>query len=94
MNQFFLNKTELIRKSIPYEDGRLIYKTFSGERLIRFRMVNSDDVTDIIKQYGIKTSADDPLPAKILSSVIDSLLPLFVKLINKSFTTCSLDGVK
>ena len=42
----------------------------------------------------IKTCCNDPLPAQILAEVKDSILPLFANLINKSFETCKLDGIK
>jgi len=41
-----------------------------------------------------KTSPTDPLPAKLLSNCIDTLLPLFVDLINKSLREGTVEGLK
>ena len=47
-----------------------------------------------INEYGVKTSMEDPIPSKVLQSYIDIFVPLFVKLINKSFVEGNMDGVK
>ena len=38
----------------------------------------------IIKKYGIKTSVEDPIPAQLIKSALDIVLPVYCELINKS----------
>ena len=47
-----------------------------------------------MKKYGIKTSVEDPIPAKLLQSVSDISLPVYAELINKSFSEGTMDSVK
>ena len=42
----------------------------------------------------MKTSSEDPIPAKVMQSSLDIILPVLTKLINKSFQEGSMDGVK
>ena len=48
----------------------------------------------LIKEFGIKTSVEDPIPAMLLKSSKDILLPMYVELINKSLTEGTMDTSK
>ena len=48
----------------------------------------------IIKEFGIKTATEEPIPANVLKLIIDDALPSLTKLINKSISQGSMDGVK
>ena len=53
-----------------------------------------EELRDILKEMGIKTSAQDPLPGSLCRDIIDDLLPYFCELVNKSMLTGSVEGVK
>ena len=67
---------------------------FRGEELSVFEPTNETELTEIIKEFGVKTSPEDPIPADVLKSVIDVALPTLVKLVNKSLGDGSMEGVK
>ena len=52
------------------------------------------ELREILKTSGIKTSFNDVLPANILKQVIEELLPYLVDLVNKSLLTGSVEGIK
>ena len=94
MNSFFINKIKTKRNKIPHTEEIFIANRFSGVSLTHLGPVETAELKEIVVESGIKTSESDPLPSKILASVIDILLPFYAELINKSFSSCSLDGVK
>ena len=47
-----------------------------------------------MKESGIKTSPEDPIPVSILKSVYEVTLPVLVSLINKSLAEGSVEGIK
>ena len=59
-----------------------------------FRQTTVQEISEILKVSGIKTSFNDILPARILKLVIESLLPYLCELVNKSLTTGSCEGMK
>ena len=59
-----------------------------------FKLVTEAEVMTIIKEFGIKTSMEDPIPSKLLQSSIDVVLPVMTELINKSLQEGSVEGVK
>ena len=96
-NDFFVSKIEKIRKNLE-NSGTLIkinkitnpfVTTFS-----KFSIVTSNDLLKIIKSFNIKTSRDDPIPALLLKSSIDAILPSLVHLVNLSLQSGSIDGLK
>ena len=50
-----------------------------------FQPTTEDKLKEIIEEFGIKTSSEDPIAAKVLQSVINVALPCLSKLVNKSF---------
>ena len=48
----------------------------------------------MVKEFGVKTSTEDPLPAKFLNLVIDEALPCLTILINQSLKEGSIEGIK
>ena len=47
----------------------------------------------MIQKYGVKTCFEDPIPSQLFMSSLDITLPVVVKLINKSLSEGSIDGV-
>ena len=95
-NDFFVEKVEKIRKSIPVkqEDMSLYSRNFVGTRLSSFRLMTIGEVRDIIKEFGIKTSQEDPIPAALLSSSLEIVLPLITEIVNTSLAEGCMDGIK
>ena len=62
--------------------------------LSSFGIVSNDDVMNILKSHGMKSSIGDPLPSCIMLSNRDTLLPYLTKLVNLSFSQSSMDGLK
>ena len=95
-NKFYVDKVTKIRNSIPKTVGDTTYysRPFTGEMLLEFRSVTEDDVKQIIKASGIKTSMEDPIPSQVLQQSLDISLPILTVLINKSLLEGSMDGVK
>ena len=95
-NAYYIKKVEDLRQTIPTnnEEVEIEKDIFNGTTLDQFTPTTEEELREILKDSGIKTSCEDPIPAKILKLVIDETLPMLVKLINKSFREGSVDGVK
>ena len=95
-NHYYIDKVNKIRESIPDVDGDCTYyaRPFQGERLSMFRPTTDEEVKEVIKECGIKTSVEDPIPAQLLKPSLDIILPVFTSLVNKSLSEGSMDGVK
>ena len=94
-NSYFVDKVKKIRESIPevLEKPAHYCRPFTGEKLSDFRLTTEDELQKMISKYGIKTCMEDPIPSKLLSSVIDVVLPVLMSLINKSLSEGSMDGI-
>ena len=62
--------------------------------LDQFEPVNEEQLHKIIKSAPIKTSSDDPIPARLLKTCVNTILPVLVLLVNLSLFTGSMDGLK
>ena len=91
-----MSKVNKIRNSIPKPSGDCSYyhRPFSGERMTCFEMVTEKEVEQIIKEKGIKTCMEDPIPSKLMKPSLDVLLPILTELINKSLKEGSMEGIK
>ena len=95
-NNFYINKVQQLRCKIPPTNFNRdkYFSRFSGRILDSFRPATVDELKEILKISGIKTSFHDILPASILKQVMDELLPHFCTLVNKSLETGSVEGIK
>ena len=94
-NAFYVDKVLKIRQSIPtVEPDSRFARPFQGTMLMQFKPTTVEELDKIVKEYGIKTSVEDPIPAKLLQSVSDIVLPVYAELINKSFSEGTMDSVK
>ena len=59
-----------------------------------FAPTTEEEVKEIISEFGVKTSCEDPLPAELLHGAMNELLPLYVELVNKSLGEGTMDGIK
>ena len=62
--------------------------------LSQFEPTNTDELKNIISKHPIKTSHDDPLPPPVIKENLDLLLPVWVKIINKSLLEGDFSGLK
>ena len=67
---------------------------FNGKELRAFERAAEEELQEITKTFGIKISPEDPIPADVLTSVMDVALPCLTKLVNKSLSEGSMEGVK
>ena len=94
-NRYFVDKVKKIRKSISDSTERYIYsRPFQGVRMNEFRLVTANEIKKIIQTKGIKTCAEDPIPAKLMQQTLDILLPVITKLVNMSLQEGSIEGIK
>ena len=94
-NAFYVDKVLKICQSIPtVEPDSRFARPFQGTMLMQFKPTTVEELDKIVKEYGIKTSVEDPIPAKLLQSVSDIVLPVYAELINKSFSEGTMDSVK
>ena len=59
-----------------------------------FKLVTAEDILKQIKRSKIKTSLGDPIPAILLKSCVDLIVPALVHLVNTSLRNGSMDGLK
>ena len=93
-NNVYVNKVKQLRDKIPQSNYSSSIGNFTSTMMDSFRPTTVNELSDIIRESGIKTSFQDVLPAKILKQVIDKLLPHICNLVNKSLVTGSCDGLK
>ncbi|KAI3377953.1 hypothetical protein SNEBB_008503, partial [Seison nebaliae] len=94
-NTFYFDKVYKIRQNLPaIRIDNCIFNLFSGSFLTHFKEATIEEIDETLSKVNIKTSVFDPLPTCILNKVYKCLLPYFCQLINKSFHTGSLDGIK
>lgn len=94
-NDFFVNKIDKIRENmdnfeLPDEETQDPDLNLLSE----FEPTTLDEITEIIKDSGIKCSPADLLPQKLYKDNICTLLPMIVELVNLSLKTGNVDGVK
>lgn len=95
-NQFYMTKVKQIRSKIPLsnDNNHHNFIIFNGNTLHSFRPISVPELREILKVSGIKTSFSDILPATLLKTVIEELLPYLCILVNKSLSTGSVVGMK
>ena len=96
-NDFYIHKIEKLRESIISTEESVLMNNeyeYNGYLLDSFEPTTDDEIKELIKEFGIKTSCEDPIPAKVLQSIIDIALPCLTKLINQSLIEGSMEGVK
>ena len=92
----YIDKIDKLRESIPpYDDNQVqVQNPFIGMKLDNFSPTTEEEVRQIIKEHGVKTSSEDPLPASLIKSTLDELIPIYVHLVNKSLAEGTMNGIK
>lgn len=97
-NNFFIEKIEKIRNNVvksekPHTEKPVIM-CCNFPTLCLFKCVSATDIQKKIQSTKIKTSQRDPIPAFLLKSSIEHILPTLVHLVNTSLATGSMEGLK
>ena len=95
-NKFYIAKIKKIRQSIPTNTivPECCKRKFEGTLLTNFSPTNESEINSILKKSGLKTSAEDPVPSKVLRSPLETSIKMWKVLINKSFEEGTFNGVK
>ena len=95
-NHFYSNKVKQIRNKIisSSTNKKDFRKSFEGVPMEFLEPTTVEELREVIKDMGIKTSGQDPLPGSLCKDIIDDLLPYFAELVNKSMSTGSVEGIK
>ena len=95
-NNYYIDKIKKIRQSIPTDSivPECCKRKFEGALLTDFSPTNENEINDVLKKSGLKTSAEDPIPSKVLKSLLETSIEMWKVLINKSFEEGTFDGVK
>ena len=66
-NNFYVDKLRKIRDSIPMKISYAMTnpRYFAGKKLEIFTPTNTKEALDLIGEFGLKTSMEDPIPAKL-----------------------------
>ena len=69
-NNFYVDKVKKIRSAIPAvtSNNKHYSRPFSGKRLHDFEPTTVEEISEIIKEFGVKTSVEDPIPAALIKS--------------------------
>ena len=92
-NTYFKDKISKIRESFPPSET-ISENMFNGTYLETFKMATEDEIRSIIKVHGFKCSPEDPVPAPLLKSCIDTFVPIWLDLVNLSLEQGSIECLK
>ena len=94
-NKFFVEKIDKIRNNIELCPKPNLDEDLGPDCcLMDFEPTTIEEVSEIIKEAGIKCSPADLLPQHLYKENIGNLLPVIVKLINISLSSGDVEGVK
>ena len=96
-NNFFQEKITSIRSRFkdPGDNSPSVgHQGFNGAKLSTFAPASIDEIQDILKESGFKTSSIDPLPDTLLRENQEIILPLLCDIVNTSLSTGNIDGAK
>ena len=96
-NNFYSNTVLHIRNKIKPSDLECDFRKKSTGTVMEDLMPTTVEELHCIinlKEMGIKTSCQDPMPCAILKDIIEDLLPYICDLVNKSLNTGSVESVK
>lgn len=87
-NEFFVSKIINIRDKLDEIDipnSLVTSNAFSGETLSHFQEISDEELCEIVKASSNATCETDPLPTKLVKSILlETLLPIIRKIVNLS----------
>ena len=91
---YFKEKIEKIRASFTTQPEIAKPATAIIQNLSEFRPTNADEIKEIVQNYGIKCSPEDPVPLDLLAGNVDTFIPYWVDIVNISLKSGSMDQLK
>ena len=92
---YFQQKIEKIRTKFTSQgEQRKATLNPNIQQLSTFRPTTEEQLRKIISEHGVKCSPDDPLPAEVLTTNIDTFIPFWVEIVNLSLQVGKMDKVK
>ena len=94
--KYFKEKIDKIRSKFPAQEHNEDYPDppSSIQPLSTFRPTNAEELRHIVTHFGVKCSPEDPVPSAVLATNIDTLLPIWVEIVNLSLETGSMESLK
>ena len=92
---YFKEKIEKIRKK--FTCSQTSQPSLSNPNLLKmstFEPATLDEIVGIAKSYGIKCSPEDPVPASLLTSCVDTFAPYWLEIVNLSLELGDMEGLK
>ena len=92
---YFTEKIEKIRSTFPKERAVTPKMPPPTGKLTEFDLTTEEEIREIVTEYGIKCSPDDPIPAPLLKEAdLDVFVPIWTKLVNLSLAEGSMECLK
>ena len=93
---YFQQKIEKIREKFPKRDesGKFNNVYTGAQFLSNFAPSTQEEIREIISAHKVKCSPEDPLPAGMLTTHLDTLLPYWLEIVNLSLEVGSMDTLK
>ena len=94
--QFFKQKIAKIRSNFPVgcSNTSAAHPNPNIQPLSTFEPTNPEELRKIVTQFGVKCSPEDPAPSPVLLTHLDTLLPVWVEIVNLSLEVGSMDSLK
>ena len=97
-NQFmyyFVDKINTIRSKLQISCPDTINScSYAGGILSVFEPATCDEILKIVMSFGVKCSAEDPVPSHLLKNNLTTFIPIWLEIVNLSLETGSMDCLK
>ena len=92
---YFKEKIEKIRKKfIPTQPRPPSSSNPDLIQMSKLEPATLEEIIEIARSYTIKCSPDDPVPASILKSCVDTFAPYWLEIVNLSLEIGDMEGLK
>ena len=92
---YFKDKIEKIRNKFKHSSSEQNHSTNPMlSKMSEFEPATLEEIIKIAKSYGVKCSPEDPVPASLLSSCIETFAPYWLEIVNLSLELGDMDGLK
>ena len=89
---YFKEKIAKIRSSFTHQpETQIIGVNPNIVKLTQFEPATLEEITEIAKSYGVKCSPEDPVPASLLPSSINTFAPFWLEIVNLSLQVGRMD---
>ena len=93
-NEFFVDKIAKIRQNMKLCSSPSFQTAPDDCTMTEFEPATLEEISEIIKEAGVKSSPTDLLPQQLYKDNIEELIPLIHKLVNLSLVSGNFEGVK